>query len=464
MTPPHNLEAERALLGQILQDPMILRQHASAADPKWFWRPDHALIFRMLRSMLEKGEPIDLITLPQHIARLGVGERLGGIDYVLSLPDAAPSTANPADYLGQIRECYVRRVAQRAAEDLAKAAARMDLTDLREHVVASMHQILAAGEDAGEPRSYEEIIAEAEQDVERMAGDAAEGLDVVGPIVSTGWPALDTAMGGGMRRGKMYIVAGRPGSGKTAMTQEIARNVALGALSDARTFGQDSPESVLFASLEMSDREVAERAMSRESGLPHQVISSAKIRDNQWERLFAGGDAGKQLPVWVWHRPGATAAQIIGQIYATASKRRLRMVAVDYAQIIRLRDSRRADLELKDAVVRISQACAEVGAVFLLCAQFGRSLDRNGGVPTMSALKESGGLEEAAYAVLGLDRPGTRGEEMAAHHLHVHGLKCRSSGAFVLEGAFYGSEMRVEFADNADVRQSAPKPRDDIPF
>lgn len=437
-----NREAERALLGQVLQEPAILLKHLADFDARWMSDPQHGMLLDTLRDMLRRGQRVDLVTLPQELDRRGIAARLGGLEYVLSLPDAAPSIANPDHYAEAIRACFARRTVVARAERLAARAATLGPDELRDAVLEETRVMLAAGEHSGEAEDYGRIVDAALDAAEAQSRARLAGETVEAPVVSTGWPALDEATGGGLRRRKLTVLAGRPGMGKTAFLLELARSLALDALQEARA--GERPERVLICSLEMEGEELAHRSISRESEtLTHQQVARGEIRD--WTAATEAGERAAALPIRVWYRPGATGGQIVGRIYAEAAKGRLRAVLVDYAQLIRLSGrGERRDLELGDVIAALLSACAEVGAALVLLSQFGRSIERNGGVPTMAALKETGALEEHAHTILGLDRPGIRGGSMAPDVLHVHGLKCRAAGTFVLVGTFDGARMRID--------------------
>ena len=453
-----NRDAERVLLGQVLQEPAILLKTLADFDSRWMGDPSHAMLLDTLRDMLRRGHPVDLVTLPQELQRRGIAEQVGGLRYVLELPDQAPTTVNPDHYAEVIRVAFARRTIRERAERLALRALSLTPEELRDAVIDESRVMLAAGEHSGEAEDYADVVEAVMVAAEDQACAAQAGERVEAPVVSTGWAALDRAMGGGLRRGQLTVIAGRPGMGKTAILLELARSLALDAVGESKA--GERPERVLILSLEMTAHELAQRSISREArSVTHQQIARGEIRD--WNDAAQAADTAAALPIRVWHRPRPTVGQIVGRIYAEAARARLRAVLIDYAQLIRMigRGERR-DLELSDAVATIRSTCAEVGACAVLLSQFGRSIERNAGVPTMSALKESGGLEEHAHTILGLDRPGLRGEPMSEQVLHVHGLKCRAGSPFVLVGRFEGARMQVEIEGPRQPRDEPWRPEE----
>lgn len=444
------LDAERALIGAVLQDPIALRRELADFDPAWLFRADHQHLLRQLVAMNKRGQMIDLVTLPQELERSGRLAMCGGVSYVLDLPNYAPSTANVSHYADLVRECFARREIRRHAERLQGLSESEDIPDLREQVIERSRAMLAAGEAAGDAEDFADVVDKTIDLAEAQHAASLRGELIEAPVVSTGWDHLDDAMGGGLRRGQVTVIAGRPGMGKTAMLLELARNLAEGALDDNR----DRPERVLICSLEMTPHELAQRALSRDSGVSHQGIARGMVPN--WGPLMDAHETVRRLPIRVWHRPSPTTAQIIARIYSEASKHPLRAVMIDYAQLIRMTGSlnMRRDLELSESIASLKAACGEVDAALVLLSQFGRGIERNGGIPTMSALKESGGLEEHAHTILGLDRPGIRGCDMAAHWLNVYGLKCRSGSPFALQGVFDGRAMRIEITGPLDAKMT----------
>lgn len=475
---PSALEAERAILGQILQDPALLRKEAAPLDPRWMFNPQHARLLQAMRSIVGRGEVFDLVTLPGHLDRMGITEAVGGIGYVMQLPDHAPSTANAPTYLAEIRDAFARRETLAACEIVARAARTEPVDEMRETIHARLRAALAAGQEAGDAIGYDDLVGRVDDEIQAAHDARAQGRVAEGALVTTGFPELDRALGGGMRRGSCYVVAARPGVGKTAVMLELARSMALESLAEHRSYAKGRPpEHALLLSLEMTELEVAQRALSRESGIPHQRIASGTLRAEEWEAYYAASETVSSLPIRVWHRRGATVPQLVGKIHGEAARRPLRLVALDYAQIVRVRGDLRYDQLIGQMVQELSAACSEVGAVFVLLAQIGRAGVADNKPPQMHHIKESGDIEQEAYAVLLLDRPGLRGEDYAAHHLHIHLPKIRSGQPCALAGCFYGDRMQITIdgplsagpppppeAGRPWSGRSAAKPGDPIPF
>ena len=441
---PHSLEAERALLGQVLSDPALLRRHLAAFEAKWFYRPDHANLYTLLRQMTDRGQIIDPVTLPRYLHdNLENEQHVGGIGYVLELFSYAPSTANCDHYAEVIRDLYVRRRVISEAEALMRRAQVLGgpIEELQEEAVGAMRTILGEGGGGGEAATIGVATTSLLEQAERSAEAMMSGVKRDQLILTTGYPFLDDAMGGGFARGTLNVLAGRPGMGKTALMGELARL----ACEDAMLAPEDHPvEHTLLVSLEMTREEMASRLIARLTGIDHRRIFSGNLSQDEWPSVLNAEEALKAYPLLIWDRKKQSMNAIIAAIYATAAKVPLRMVALDYAQIIRVVASDRRDLALGDAIIDFKDACAEVGAVAVLLSQFGRSLKSTGGIPSLGALKESGGLEEHSDVVIGLDRPALRGEDYAPHWIYFYGLKSRGSGPFTLEGTYKGESMKID--------------------
>lgn len=390
--PPQNLDAERGVLGSVILDNDALHEVIPILRSGHFYRDEHQILFDTIRTMYLDTRPVDTVTLDAELTRLGVAEKVGGLDYLLTLQSFVPHSVNAKYYAQIVIQHAVKRELIHAANEILTAGYAPESTaeDLLEDV---QRRVFAISEDqaGGDTYTLSEVLGEA------LARIDARHQGQTGPEgIPTGFDDVD-AMLGNMREGQLIIVAARPSMGKTAKALNICDHVAV-----------NLGKSVLFVSLEMGKAEIAERMISIRSGVDGNKIRTGRglTHDDliRMGRVF--GEYENAKPLMIDDTPARTVSQI------TANARRLKMrhdiglVVVDYIQLITPEDGRDSRQEQVAKISRRLKTLArDLDVPVIALSQLNRAAEnREDHRPRMADLRESGAIEQDADIVILLHR------------------------------------------------------------
>lgn len=393
-TPPHNFEAEMALLGAVLFDNHLLDKLALTLDH--FADPAHGRIFEAVVALVAKGQVADPITLKDYFEQDGELSDIGGTPYLAKLVEASITAINATDYAAIIQDRYLRRRLIDLAEDVTRRAYTFTeenwRTEERREAPSAQSQIdLAQGElmalaGAGEAdgqafaESLDTTVAEAE-------AAQARGGALVG--ITTGFVDLDSRLGG-LRPGQYVVLGGRPSMGKTT----FLTNIALHNLARDRR--------VAFFSLEMSAAEITALMLARRSGISAMSMLRGKMADDGIGRIRAARDELSNLPLLLDDAPSLPVAEIS----ARAQKFGAELVIVDHLDLAETGGKFVNDYMRVSAVSKALKQAAKRLAVPLIAAhQLSRRVeDRPSKRPSLSDLRDSGKIEADADVILFLFR------------------------------------------------------------
>ena len=384
---PHSKEAERAYLGGLIIAPDALdRCHVAPDD---FYDPRHGRLFALLRAMRRGGEAIDPVTVPERVGRGDDGgeDRYGGMMYVVELPDRAASTVNLGHYADIIRAHAVRRQILSLAEEMTCAGldAQRPTGEVITEAVSRLEAMQAEG-GSGHWRGLSEYVEEAlEEMATAQEGGAPSGW-------RTGYPALDEVIPG-LCQGELWILAARPGMGKSALALGLAQAVA------------EQGGVVGIYSLEMPGRQLGMRSVVGGSGVPIERARRGAMSGQDQDAICDEAERLRALQVYVDDRPGLSIAQVIaGAHELRATTGEVGAVLVDYLQLCDARgDSRsRAVGEISRGLKGLSKT---LGCPVIALSQLSREVERRKDKrPVLSDLRDSGEIEQDADGVMFLYR------------------------------------------------------------
>src|SRR5215203_4918260 len=322
--PPHDLEAEKAVIGAMLVSETAVSAVAERLTAEDFYSEVHRIIYGAMTRLYARGEPIDQLTLTNELRSIGEFDKVGGRAYVFQIVESVPTAANAARYADIVRGKALLRdiidVGSRITEDAfgepEDVSRALDAAEqliygvsnrtLREHL-ASVSE-LAPGALEMIQRLYE-----------------AEG-EVTG--VETGFEDLDR-LTTGFHKSDLVILAARPAMGKTAL--------ALNAIWHAA--GQKGMPVAIF-SLEMSKEQLVQRLISQTTRIPAQALRSGNVKAEDWPKLVRGVAEVSRAPVWIDDTAGVTLMEIRAKVRRLASRLNARgetplaLVVVDYLQLM----------------------------------------------------------------------------------------------------------------------------------
>jgi replicative DNA helicase len=392
-------EAEQALLGAILVNNAALdRDGVAMLRPEHFSSRVHGAIFAAIREFVDAGRLADHQTLRPHFAADPALESVGGARYLARLAAASTTIINAEHYAQAVRDAHVRRRLLDVAVMIEEHVLRPDAAQPLDDVLSECEGALAAVSDGLASCDRMAALAKAADEAIRQAEAAykAEGR-ITG--VTTGLVDLDRALGG-LHGTELVVLAGRPAMGKTSLAVDIARAAAVAEMGKA---GPDaSPGVVAFFSLEMSSTELAMKVLAGETAISSERVRSGRIGQLDFQMLLNARDDLDALPLFVDDSPAASVGQIRLKARRLARRRPLRLVVVDYLQLIR--GSGKAEnrvQEVTEFTRGLKLIAKEFGCPVLALSQLSRKVeDRDDKRPLLSDLRESGSIEQDADVVL----------------------------------------------------------------
>ena len=374
ITPIYNEEAERSALGSAIIDPEALAVLADMLRPEHFYEVRHQRIFEALLALFGRGCPVDLLSLSDELQVRGCLDDVGGEPYIADLCCAVPTALNVKHYAEIVYRDWQRRTALHVAQEIAKAA--YDGKDDLPTYAADRLSALTTGTRQVVSLSDALICCIADYD------DAGERL----PGMPTGLRALDRILGG-LCTGRLTVVAGKPGAGKTTLMLQMA-------LSAAR-----AGHPVVIVSCEMSEQEVCRVLLSRHAGIslsPADVLAlDERTRADQRRRLMDAADQIAKMPISIEYRPGISVGQL-RHLLRHHALRGAKLAIVDYIQLVDGRTRRDQNREQEVAEVAL--------ALKTLAGQLSMSIVAGSQVNDAGEVRESRAIEQHADALIVLER------------------------------------------------------------
>lgn len=426
--PSHSTEAEQSVLGAILRDNSAIdRIGQLTADD--FYSYDHRIIFMAAQKLIYSTRPADVITVFDALQSVGKGEEVGGLPYLNALQQNTPSAANVHRYAEIVRTHADKRALLKALGEASDALTHgANMAETIEKAQSAM-MALTERRQIREPKLIRELLTHnVEQIDERYQGNT-------GPRgIRTGFEVLDHRLNG-MRPGEVYILAGRPGMGKTALALQISYNVSQ----DSEVDG-----AVLFLSQEMEGPELGERALALSGGVPYQNIMSGKMADEDWPRLTYGVQQLTGAPLLIDDSPSLSLRDVRSKAMGVKRKHGLSLVVIDYLQLMKGTGENRTQ-EIGAISRGLKGLAKELKVPFLVLSQLSRNCEqRPDKRPWLADLRESGDIEQDADCVMFVFRPAEYDADFQpAQLMEVIVAKKRNGKKGTVPLAYEGNFMRV---------------------
>ena len=404
--PPHNIEAEQALLGAILVNNEAFYRVSDFLEPKHFLEGIHQRIFELAASLIRAGKlatPVTLKTfLPSDldIAGLTVNQ------YLARLAAEATTIINAEDYGRTVYDLSIRRDLITIGEDMVNLAyeAPVDATP-QSHIEDAERKLF----ELAETGRYESGFQRFAQALTTAVDMAAHAYQRDGGLsgMATGLTDLDSKMGG-LQKSDLIILAGRPGMGKTALATNIAYNIAKAfAPGDFRPDGTRETVNggvVGFFSLEMSAEQLATRIIAEQTGIPSNKIRRGVINEADFENIKEISIELQSLPFYVDETGGLSIGQLAARARRLKRQRGLDLLVIDYIQLLQgstRRSSENRVQEITEITTRLKALAKELMVPIVALSQLSRQVEnREDKRPQLSDLRESGSIEQDADVVL----------------------------------------------------------------
>jgi len=384
--PPCSLDAERAVLGSILIDPRVLDDVASILRADDFYADAHRTLYSRMLDMHRRDRRIDTTLLVEELQRNGELEAIGGPAYVAEIVQAVPVAAYATYYAQIVKDkAKLREVIGAGLEMVQAGYAATDDADQIVDQAESRLLTLRAQDQRSRPGTLEETAIEVMARIDAIRHHKAHAG------IFTGLESFDQGTGG-LFRGELFVLAARPGIGKTSLALQIAHHVAT------------SGRLVYFASLEMSRQELTSRLLCSLSGVSSQRVRNGHVDDQDRRQLVQVSNHLPGSTLVIDDRASMTVADIHRNARRHSGKKGLALVVVDYLQRLTPHDRRVQRHEQVGAMTDALKARARELDVAVLClCQLNREAAKDG-QPQLWQLRESGSIEQDADVVAFLVR------------------------------------------------------------
>jgi replicative DNA helicase len=402
--PPHNIEAEQALLGAILVNNDAFDRVSDFLLPAHFSEELHRRIYEVCAQLIRAGKLATVVTLKTYLSDI---ELPGGVTmqaYLARLAAEATTIINASDYGRTIHDLAVRRDLIVIGEDIVNTAHDSPIDSSPRQQIEEAERKLYAIAETGRYDGGFQRFSDALTIAIDMANSAYQ-RDGHLSGTATGLVDLDEKMGG-LQRSDLIIVAGRPGMGKTALATNIAFNIAKAYTYDVEPDGSHRTTNggiVGFFSLEMSAEQLATRVIAEQSGVPSYKIRRGDINEDDFRRITDAAREMQSIPFFIDQSGGISIAQLTARARRLKRQRGLDLLVVDYLQLLagsRARSDNRVQ-ELTEITTGLKSLAKELNVPIVALSQLSRQVEnRDDKRPQLSDLRESGSIEQDADVVI----------------------------------------------------------------
>ncbi|MGC8684637.1 MAG: replicative DNA helicase [bacterium] len=388
---PQNLDAERAVLGNILFDQDTIYKVMDILSVDDFYTTAHKLIYGAMIELNKKSVPLDVLTITEYLKNNGSLETAGGESYVASLIDLAPITTNITTYANIIKEKAIRRELITNSMKIAKMGydPSIEIDDYLDDSVKLIFDITQKRFTSTMVTS-KELIEKAYQIIEERRKNK---MAVTG--VPTGFDALDEITSG-LQASDLIVIAARPGVGKTSLALNIAMNAAV-----------KYQNPVAIFSLEMSKQQLALRLLSMEARVRYMSILRGYLEFSEFQRLNKAASIIQNAPIVIDDKPAISMLEIRAKARRLKAENRLKLLIIDYLQIMEQpKDAENTQAAIAALSGSLKALAKELDVPVLLLSQLNREGEkRDFKRPQLSDLRGSGAIEQDADLIMFIHRP-----------------------------------------------------------
>ena len=389
--PPHDTEAEQAVLGSMLTDQDAVIDAIEVLKPEDFYREDNKYIYEAILNLYNKAEPIDIITVKSELISMEKFEVVGGFEYLGILPDKVPLVANAERYIKIVEEKSLLRQLIKASNELIDLgyAQNEDIEMVMDQAEKKIFDIMQGKNQKGFS-PIKDVLIESFAEIEKLYNQKE-------PItgVPTGFADLDYKTAG-LHNSDLILVAARPAMGKSAFALNIASNAAINAKVPVAIFN-----------LEMSKSQLVNRMLCSEAMVDSNKIRTGKIEEDDWVKLATALGPLSEAPIYIDDTAGISVAEIRAKCRKLKLEKNIGLVIIDYLQLIQGSGKRNAsrEQEISEISRSLKILAKELDIPVIALSQLSRAAEQRADHrPMLSDLRESGAIEQDADIVMFLYR------------------------------------------------------------
>ena len=441
--PPQDIRAEQSLLGSILLDKEAFFKVADIIQANDFYDNAHKTIFQTMDSLAEKHRPIDILTVSASLKRNKLLDNIGGDTYLTKLTYSVPSAMNIAHYADIVYHKSVMRSLINISYKIGELgyADELEVDDLIDQAEQYMFTVAKRSSQAFGKMS-KELLQDAFNRIEHLHSHKGEVRGL-----STGFSGLDQMLSG-LQKSDLVILAARPALGKSALAIDIARNVAT-----------KHKVPVGIFSLEMSTDQIVDRMISATAHTDlWKIRTGKKLTDRDFENIQSAMDALSTAPIFIDDHLTSSVLQMRTMARRLQSEHGLGLLVIDYLQLIQPKSKFDNLAAQVSEISRALKSLARELEIPVLClSQLSRDIERRGGPPKLSDLRDSGSIEQDADVVMFIQRDAYSEDPVAQSTTQLHIAKHRNGPVGKVELAF--NRQYASFQDmEKNIEEQPPSP------
>ena len=402
--PPHDDEAEQAVIGSMLTDKDAVISAIEVLKPEDFYREGNKTIYGAIMNLYAKAEPIDIITLKDELTSLGKLEPVGGLEYLATLPDKVPTTANVEKYIKIVEEKSILRSLIKTANELIEIGydQNEEVEILMDNAEKKIFDLMQRKSQKGYS-SIRDILVDSFTELEQLYNQKQH---ITG--VASGFVDLDNKTAG-FHKSDLVLIAARPAMGKTAFALNIATYAAVSA---------NTP--VVVFSLEMSKEQCANRILCSQAMVDSEKVAKGDISDEDWSKLaIASGELSESAGIYIDDSAGINIAEIRAKCRKLKLEKNIGLVVIDYLQLIQgSGNTKSREQEIAEISRSLKILAKEIDVPVIALSQLSRAPEaRPDHRPMLQDLRESGSIEQDADIVMFLYRDDYYNPETEAKNI-----------------------------------------------
>ena len=389
--PPNDIEAEQAVLGSMLVDKDAVFEAMEVLKEDDFYREDHKSIYSAISTLCSRGEPIDIITVKSELELQGKLEKIGGVEYLVDLPEKVPTIANIQKYVKIVEEKSILRNLIKASNEITTMGYEQteEVETIMEQAEKKIFDLMQKKNQKGYTL-LKDVLIGTFSELEQLYNQKES---ITG--VPTGFIDLDRITAG-LHKSDLVLVAARPAKGKSAFANSIAVNAAL---------NHNVP--VVIFNLEMSKEQVGSRILCSEAMVESNKVRTGSLSEEEWVKLATAVAPLSEAPIYIDDTAGISVAEIRAKCRKLKLEKNIGLVVIDYLQLIQA--SGKKNLNREQEISEISRAlkilAKELEVPVIALSQLSRAPEqRTDHRPMLSDLRESGAIEQDADIVMFLYR------------------------------------------------------------
>ena len=389
--PPHDTEAEQAVIGSMLTDKDAIIAAIEVLKEDYFYREDNKTIYSAILNLYNRSEAVDIITVKSELSSLGKLEAVGGLEYLAELPEKVPTTANVEKYIKIVEEKAILRKLIKTANEIISMGydETQEVDTIMDQAEKKIFDTMQEREQTGYT-AIKDILVDTFIELEQLYNQKQH---VTG--ITTGFIDLDEKTAG-LHNSDLILVAARPAMGKSAFAINIATNAAL-----------KGHVGVAYFSLEMSKEQVTSRILCSEAMVDSNKVRTGTIDDEEWGKLANASGELSETQIYIDDTPGISITEIRAKCRKLKLEKDIGLVVIDYLQLVQGTGKRGASREQETAEISRSLKilAKEINVPVIALSQLSRAPEqRPDHRPMLSDLRESGSIEQDADIVMFLYR------------------------------------------------------------